>query len=60
MTVTVEYLNPIEVFAGRWLFTLHRETIQFTSGDVIVFETILSNVIANQGIDDSLFALPSD
>jgi hypothetical protein len=55
-----EFLNPIEVFPGKWLFTLHKHTMMFDSGDVIVFESAITNVQANQGLDDSLFYIPSE
>ncbi len=60
ISVVMDYLNPMEVATGVWMFTGHRHTIQFASGDQIVHESILSSVIVNQGLDDSLFAIPTE
>ena len=60
MNVTVEYLWPVEIIPGRWLFTTNRHTIQFGSGDTVVTETSITNIQANQGLNDSLFAIPME
>ena len=55
-----EYLYPMEVFSGHWLFTLHRHTMLFDSGDQLVIESSLSNIRVNQGLADSLFDIPTE
>jgi outer membrane lipoprotein-sorting protein len=60
MVLRSEYLNPIEVISGHWLFSQHRHTMQFDSGDQIVLETTISNIVANQGLPDSLFNIPTE
>lgn len=55
-----EYLNPVEALPGRWLFSLHRATMYFASGDQLVIETTLSNIQANPALDDSLFTIPEE
>ena len=55
-----EYLFPMEMFAGHWLFTVHRHTMQFDSGDQLVMESSLSNIRVNQGLADSLFDIPTE
>lgn len=55
---TSDYLNPIEVYPGRWMFSLHRSTLQLDNGDEFVTEISASNIRANQGLADSLFVIP--
>jgi hypothetical protein len=59
VVIKSEYLNPVEALPGRWLFTLHRHTMTFDSGDVITLESGMSNMQANQGLADSLFDIPT-
>ena len=54
-----EYFNPIEVIHGHWLHTLHRYTMDFASGDKIEKETIITEILVNQGLPDSLFDVPT-
>lgn len=56
--VVTEYLNPVEVLPGKWLYTLHRLTIHFPTGDELQTESSLSNIQVNQGLSDALFAIP--
>jgi len=53
--VVTEYLNPVEVLPGRWLFTLHRTTISFPNGEQLQVESTISNIRVNQGLDERLF-----
>ncbi|MGA2221538.1 MAG: hypothetical protein ABSH21_07150 [Verrucomicrobiia bacterium] len=55
-----EYLYPVEVFTGHWLFTLHRQTLAFDSGEQIVTESTTTGIQVNQGLDDSLFNIPTE
>lgn len=55
-----EYLNPVEVFPGHWLFTVHRQTLQFDSGEQIVVESTIGNIQVNQGLTDDLFIIPEE
>ena len=59
MTATMNYSNPMEVMPGVWLFTSHCHTLQFSTGDQIVHESILSDIKVNQGLDDALFNIPT-
>jgi hypothetical protein len=58
--VIVEYLNPVEVLPGKWLFTLHRTTIQFGDGSQLQTESSFTQLQANQGLADDLFAIPEE
>jgi len=60
MSVKSEYINPVELLPGHWLFTVHRNTKQFDSGESIVIETTINNVLVNQGLSDDLFAIPTE
>jgi outer membrane lipoprotein-sorting protein len=60
MLIKSEYLNPVEVMPGRWLYTLHRHTMTFDSGDSVVIESTISNIQVNQGLSDSLFDIPAE
>ena len=42
------------------MFTLHRHTMSFDSGDIIVFEITASSIQANHGLPDSLFDIPAE
>jgi outer membrane lipoprotein-sorting protein len=60
MLIKSEYLNPIEVMPGHWLYTLHRHTMQFDGGGYIVVEFTINNIQVNQGLADSLFDIPTE
>jgi hypothetical protein len=53
-----EYLKPVELIPGHWLFTIHRHTMQFDSGDKIITESTSTNIKVNQGLPDSAFDIP--
>ena len=55
-----EYLNPAELMPGHWLYTFHRHTMTFDSGDTIVTESAISNIQVSQGLSDSLFDIPEE
>jgi outer membrane lipoprotein-sorting protein len=55
-----EYQNLIEVLPGKWLFSLHRHIMQFDSGDQIVVESTMNNIMVNKGLDDLLFNIPAE
>lgn len=54
-----EYLNPIEVLPGKWMFTTHRCTLHVDSGDEIVVESTMGGLQLNQGLSDALFDIPT-
>ena len=56
----MDYQTPREVLPGVWLFTSHRRTIQFSTGEQIVHASILSDIKVNQGLNDSLFTIPTE
>ena len=61
MTVTMDYLNPMEVSPGVWLFSSHRNTLRFnTTGNQIIHDSILSDIKVNQGLNDDLFNIPTE
>jgi hypothetical protein len=60
VTMKSEYLNPAEILPGHWMFTFHRHTMTFDSGDTIVVESTYSNIVVNQGLPDSLFTIPDE
>ena len=55
-----DYLCPTEVLPGHWLHTLHRHTMHFDTGDEIVRETIITDIVANQQLSDNLFIIPTE
>jgi hypothetical protein len=54
-----EFLNPVEVFPGKWMFSVNQQTLRFDNGDEFVTEIVAINMLANQGLPDSLFAIPT-
>ena len=58
MLLRSEYLNPVEIIPGHWLYTVHRHTMAFDSGDQIVLESTMRNIQVNQGLADILFDIP--
>jgi outer membrane lipoprotein-sorting protein len=56
---TSQYLNPTEVMPGHWLFTVHTHTLSFNSGATIIRQTTISNIVVNQGLNDSRFNIPT-
>jgi hypothetical protein len=60
LNVSAQYLNPVEILPGKWFYTLQRRTLSFGSGTVVVFETSISNIYANQGLAESLFEIPAE
>ena len=60
MHVTIKYLTPVEVIPGHWLFAVNQNTLEFVSGDVVATITTTTGIRANQGIPDSLFAIPTE
>ncbi len=59
VTTTSEYLNPVEILPGKWMFTTHRYTITLSTGDNLVNESTITNLQVNQGLADSLFTFPT-
>ncbi|HTS18127.1 MAG TPA: Amuc_1099 family pilus-like system protein [Verrucomicrobiae bacterium] len=60
VSIKSEYLNPVEVVPGHWMYTFHRHTMTFDSGDTVVVESAMTGITANQGLDDSLFDIPEE
>ncbi len=60
VSATSNYSNPLEVAPGVWIFTSHRHTLQFNGGFQLVTESILTEIMVNQGLNDSLFSIPAE
>ena len=58
MLLRSEYLNPVEIITSHWLYTVHRHTMAFDSGDQIILESTMSNIQVNQGLPDVFFNIP--
>lgn len=56
----MNYSSPMEVLPGVWLFTSHQQVLQFGGGFQIVTESILTDIKVNQGLNDTLFDIPTE
>jgi outer membrane lipoprotein-sorting protein len=59
-SVVMDYQSPMEVLPGVWLFTSHRHTLHFSTGEDIIHESILRDIKVNQSLADSLFTIPTE
>jgi len=59
ISAVINYSNPMEVLPGVWLFTSHQHVLQFSSGFQVITQFILTDIQVNQGLNDALFAIPT-
>jgi hypothetical protein len=55
----IQHSAPVLVGPNVWLPSSEQVTITYPGGLVIQWQTTISNVTINQGLSDSLFAIPS-
>ena len=60
ISAVINYSNPMEVLPGVWLFTSHSHLLQCSNGFQIITESMLTDIKVNQGLNDSLFAIPTE
>jgi len=54
------YTNPLEVLPGIWMFTSYNQVLQFSTGGQIEYTVYLSDIAVNQGLNDTLFSIPTN
>ncbi len=60
ISASINYSNPLEVAPGVWLFTSHHHVLQFSGGFQMITDFILTDIKVNQGLNDSLFTIPTE